>query len=113
MGGCTGFMSLDSTPDTSSVYERLQQVNKAKNQELASIAEDIERGKRPQVDPFFKLQNINKKQYQEYLKYTNERDRNKSSAEAIFANGPRLMLLVVFVVVVGACVAYMTALSKL
>ena len=105
-------MSSESSESTN-VYERLQQVNKTKNQELSSIVEDIEKGKKAQVDPFVKLQSINKKQYQEYLKFANEREKSKNSAEAVFANGPRLMLVVVVIVVVGACVAYMTALSKL
>ena len=105
---------MSSEPEeTSTIYERLHQVNKARNQELSSIAEDIEQGKKSQTDPFAKLNSVNRRQYQEYLKYANEREKNKDSAEAVFANGPRLMLLFVIIVVTGACAAYMTALSKL
>ena len=105
-------MSSESLESTT-VYERLQQVNKTKNQELSSIVEDLEKGRKNQVDPFVRLQSVNKRQYQEYLKYANEREKSKNSAEAVFANGPRFMIAVVVVVVVGACIAYMTALSKL
>ena len=106
-------MSEELISESSPQYEKLQQVNRAKNLELSSIAEEIEKGSKPQIDPFAKLQSVNKKQYQEYLNYTSERDRNKHSAEAFFAYGPRFMLIVVILLILAASVAYVAVLSKL
>ena len=101
----------ESEPE--SLYEGLNRLTKSKNAELAAVVDDLEKGNKSAPTPFEKLQAVNKKQHEEYLKFANSRDRGKANAEAFFAYGHRFLQIIFLVVVVTASAAYIAVLLQL